>query len=409
MGRRPQPRAPRRERARGDREGGGVSRVTVVGGGLAGIAAALDCADARRVGHAARVPRPARRRRLLVHARRASRRQRPARVPALLHRVPRAARADRRRATASRSSRGSRSRCSRPGGRPARLRRSGCRRRCTSRARCSRYPFLERRASALGVARAMQRAAARSTPTIRRPTRARSATGWPSTARARGAIDAIWEPDRPPDAEPGAGATRRSRRPRRCSRSGLLRDRRAGDIGYARVPLSEIHDAPARARAARAPASRSACGAARPRIVAGRRRRFRVELSGAPTVARRRGDRRRSSPTGSRGSLPPRGRHRPRRAGAARHARRSSTCTSSTTAACSSMPFAAGRRHARCSGCSTAPTAPGSSAGSTWRSRCRPPTPSCEMTVDELRERYLPALAELLPGRARRRGRARSS
>ena len=40
LGRRP------RKRARGDHEGGGVSRVTVVGGGLAGITAALDCADA---------------------------------------------------------------------------------------------------------------------------------------------------------------------------------------------------------------------------------------------------------------------------------------------------------------------------------------------------------------------------
>src|SRR5581483_11781778 len=46
MGRGPESRTPARERPGNHGEGGGVSRVTVVGGGLAGIAAALDCAEA---------------------------------------------------------------------------------------------------------------------------------------------------------------------------------------------------------------------------------------------------------------------------------------------------------------------------------------------------------------------------
>ena len=78
LGRRPQPRG-----------GGSVSRRTaiVVGGGLAGITAALDLADAGVASHAARGTPAARRRRLLVRARRARGGQRPARLPALLHRT----------------------------------------------------------------------------------------------------------------------------------------------------------------------------------------------------------------------------------------------------------------------------------------------------------------------------------
>src|SRR5438105_12762548 len=41
----PQPRAPPAERRSDDRASGRVSTVTVIGGGLAGITAALDCAD----------------------------------------------------------------------------------------------------------------------------------------------------------------------------------------------------------------------------------------------------------------------------------------------------------------------------------------------------------------------------
>src|SRR5207302_2374510 len=63
---------------------------------------------------------------------------------------------------------------------------------------------------------------------------------------------------------------------------GLLRDRSAGDIGYARAPLSEIHDGAATATLARAGVDvglrRGVTGIV---PAAGR---FRVELNGAPTV-----------------------------------------------------------------------------------------------------------------------------
>ncbi len=63
---------------------------------------------------------------------------------------------------------------------------------------------------------------------------------------------------------------------------GLLQDSSAGDIGYARVPLSEIHDAAAqRALAREGVTVRLRRGAAK---IVPRDDGFRVELSGAPTV-----------------------------------------------------------------------------------------------------------------------------
>jgi squalene-associated FAD-dependent desaturase len=63
---------------------------------------------------------------------------------------------------------------------------------------------------------------------------------------------------------------------------GLLRDRAAGDIGYARAPLSEIHD-----RAAMAALTRAGVDVQIRRGVTGvvpSGGRFRVELNGAPTI-----------------------------------------------------------------------------------------------------------------------------
>jgi predicted NAD/FAD-binding protein len=63
---------------------------------------------------------------------------------------------------------------------------------------------------------------------------------------------------------------------------GLLRDARAGDIGYARVPLSEIHDVAARRALARAGVAvhlrRGACA------VAPARDGFRIETAGSPPL-----------------------------------------------------------------------------------------------------------------------------
>ena len=74
-----------------------VGSVVVVGGGLAGLAAALDCADRGARVDAARAAQPPRRSHLVLPARRPLDRQRPARVPALLHRVPVLPGPDRRR------------------------------------------------------------------------------------------------------------------------------------------------------------------------------------------------------------------------------------------------------------------------------------------------------------------------
>ena len=142
-----------------------------VGGGLAGITAALDCADAAR-GHAARGPPAPGRRRLLVRARRPAARQRPARVPALLHRLPRAARAVGATGPCPPGPR-STSRCSRPGERrrlrrsvPAPLHLAGVARPLPA------LPLRER----VAAARAMPALSA-STPTIPPRTLRRSATG----------------------------------------------------------------------------------------------------------------------------------------------------------------------------------------------------------------------------------------
>ena len=69
----------------------GPRRVVVIGGGLAGITAAIALSEAGRRGHAAGGAAAAGRRHHLVQPRRARGRHRPARVPALLHGLPRAA------------------------------------------------------------------------------------------------------------------------------------------------------------------------------------------------------------------------------------------------------------------------------------------------------------------------------
>ena len=74
--------------------------VAVVGGGLAGLAAAIECADGGADVDALRGALAARRRDVLLRAKRPRARQRPARRAPLLHRVPRLPAPARRRAPA---------------------------------------------------------------------------------------------------------------------------------------------------------------------------------------------------------------------------------------------------------------------------------------------------------------------
>ena len=136
-------------------------QVVVVGGGLAGLAAALGCADG-----GARVTLLEGRPRLggatWSFERNGPRiRQRPARLPPLLHRLPAVPRAPRDRRRTPRSRTGSRSRCSQPAPRAARRRRlagsgvAGCPRRSTSPGRSLAYRHLGLRRPAAGSGAAL--------------------------------------------------------------------------------------------------------------------------------------------------------------------------------------------------------------------------------------------------------------
>ena len=110
--------------------------VAVVGGGLAGITAAVRLADRGRAGGPARGAAPAGRGDVLLRARRPHGRHRPARLPALLPRVPRPAGPTRRGATSRPSRTASPFRCCTTGrtGRtcPGSAARAAARRPCTS-------------------------------------------------------------------------------------------------------------------------------------------------------------------------------------------------------------------------------------------------------------------------------------
>ena len=160
-------------------------------------------------------------------------------------------------------------------------------------------------------------------------------------------------------------------------RTGMLDHAPAADVGYAAVPLGELHSTRGAGRARRPPASRCCVNhrATRDRAGPGRGQRTRgdvARVAGRPTRScwprPTRGVRRRCPRCATTAAAPRR---------RARRDARSSTCTWSTTAGsptCRSRP----RSTRPSSGSSTAPTPPGCAAptrtGSTWRSPCRPPT-----------------------------------
>ena len=166
--------------------------VAVVGGGLAGLAAALECADARRRRDALRGALAARRRDVLVRAQRPRARQRPARRAPLLHRVPRLPAPARRRRACSRSSGGCASRSSARGSRPRSISRSGAPAPAPPRRDAAPLRAARPRASGSSAARAATRArqARPGRPRARRPTFARLAAR--RTASRENAIDALW-------------------------------------------------------------------------------------------------------------------------------------------------------------------------------------------------------------------------
>ena len=288
-------------------------------------------------GHAAREAGAARRRDVLGRARRPLARQRPARLPALLHRLPWLPRphrcGGRRRAPGPPRRAGRRARRADAAAAPL----AACRRRCTSAPRSLRYPSSPRSTSPARPAPSSRCGASDST--TRRSTRetfgAWLARARPVPGRDRGALGS----DRAADAQ-------RARRPRPRSRSPRMvfqrRPARAGRRRRHRLRHRAAAAPPRRSRAATRsarPASRCGCGAG-----VTRRRRGRELGDGR---GRGRGDRgrRRHRRRAARGGRRARRRAPPggRRPGArsARVADREPP-RRATTGRCCDVPFAAG-------------------------------------------------------------------
>jgi len=166
-----------------------------------------------------------------------------------------------------------------PGGRRARLRRSALRAPFHLTGALARYPFLHVR-QRIAVARAMQR--------LRRldpddpATDARSFGDWLRERRQDAtAVEAVWDLIARPtlNIDPSAASLAQAAE---VFQVGLLQDASAGDIGFARAPLSEIHDAAARRALANAGVDvRLRCGAT---TIAPVGSGFCVEISGLPTL-----------------------------------------------------------------------------------------------------------------------------
>jgi squalene-associated FAD-dependent desaturase len=167
-----------------------------------------------------------------------------------------------------------------PARRPARLWRSGLPAPLHLAPAMSRYSLLGLGARA-GVARAMR---ALDKVDVDDPAAdARSFADWLAEhGQSEQAIDAIWSLIIRPtlNLEPRDASLAQAAY---VFQVGLLRDRAAGDIGYARAPLSEIHDRATGAALARAGVEVGLRRGVTAIVPDGGR--FRVELNGAPTVA----------------------------------------------------------------------------------------------------------------------------
>jgi squalene-associated FAD-dependent desaturase len=256
-----------------------AGRVTVIGGGLAGIAAALDCADA-----GASVT--------LLEAR--------GRLGGAAYSFTRdGIRADNGQHVFLRCCTSYRDLLERlgatddvtlqprleipvlaPGRRPAKLWRSGLPAPLHLAGAIIRYPLLGF-ADRLRVARAMR--ALDSIDPDDPAADARSLADWLfEQGQSEQAIEVIWSLIIRPtlNLEPAQASLAQAAQ---VFQVGLLRDRAAGDIGYARAPLSEIHDRAATAALTRAGVEVQVRRGVTEVMPSGTG--FRVELNGAPTIA----------------------------------------------------------------------------------------------------------------------------
>ena len=177
-------------------------------------------------------------------------------------------------------------------------------------------------------------------------------------------------------------------------KTGLLSEPGAADIGWARVPLGELHDTLARkaldSAGVRTETRTKAESISR---TAGR------QLAGPGWPARRWTPRSSCSPSRRRRRTTccPTARSTIRASCSTSAPRRSSTSTWSTTARSSSSPSSP-RSAPRCSGSSTGPTPRGSRAGGQYLAISQSAAEDeIDLPVAELRARYLPELEKLLP------------
>ena len=380
-------------------------RVAVVGGGLAGIAAALRCADAGREVTLLEVAHPAGRADRLVPPRR--RWTSTTGSTCSCAAAPPTARCWTGSASSDHVHLQRRLDIpvarARPGDR-ARLRRDASARAAAPRPAPGRATARSPPADRLRIARGRAGAAAGSTRPTRPPTGAASATGCARTARAGARRRRAVGPDRRRHAQRAArarlaGAGRDGVPAWACSPTPA-----AGDIGWARVPLR----AAARRRRAAALAAAGVevrtgddASTRSDRTAAGWRRRRRAPRTAGRLVA----DhvvlavppRRRTAPAARRRS-PPRRAGRPARAAPDRQRARASTTGGCSTSR-SSPPSTP-----RCSGCSTAPRVrPGPSwpaTPSTSPCRSPPPTDLIRAPVATLREGCCPPWPRCCPPRA---------
>ena len=258
----------------------------------------------------------------------------------------------------------------------------------------ARYGPARRGRPARALARAMLALRA-STPTIRRRrAHVRRLAGRAPPVPAR--VEAIWELIALPTLNLPAGEASLAQAAY-VFRTGLLDDAAAGDIGWLGVPLSELHDGPAR-RALRPPAPTCAparaaqrvehAGAGRLAVAGADGRPWTPTRSSSPCPTARgrraaRGRARRAAARSSASALPDRQRPRPLRPPGDRRAVRRRR----------RLPGPVGLRpHRRSAGSPTA---------STWRSRCRPPTRARTSTRRAARRASCPRWPSCCPARAR--------